>query len=304
MVTWTVNRKEGFVITAPPGSLGITIKKYDNEYIVTDVSSTSTIGRKVPRFGAVEKEVRIGDTILSIDGVPIKSVYDVLTESSKSREIKTGERVISTNAAEHSKAELLYLKDIECSLFDIMDYSKVAEKYGEDFLNELDPPQRKTGNQILVDSMVAVAQKNRDDDDSEKIEMLRKYFPGTETMALKMRALYPSLDMDDIFFVVPLLVEGLPSKYDEEAACTKILGKLQERREEKKEWQNSNERTFDTEFDKPFGQCLVEVTQTKFGCWLCGITTKTMSTCSRCKLPLTVARTAKGETGLRLPELS
>jgi len=168
MVTWTVDRKEGFVITAPPGSLGITIKKYDNEYIVTDVSSTSNIGRKVPRFGAKEKKIRIGDTIISIDGVPIKSVDDVLTESSKSREIKTGERVISTNAAEHSKAELLYLKDIECSLFDIMDYSFVAEKYGEDFLNELDPPQRKTGNQILAEAMNGLANMdNNENDDSD-----------------------------------------------------------------------------------------------------------------------------------------
>ena len=157
MVTWTVDRKEGFAITAPPGSLGITIKRYDTQYIVINVSSTSTIGESVPRFGAAEKKIRIGDTIISIEGVPIKSVDDVLSESNKSREISGGERVISNNAAEHSKAELLYLKDIECALFDIMDYSFVAEKYGEDFLNQLDPPQRKTGNQILVDSMAAVA---------------------------------------------------------------------------------------------------------------------------------------------------
>lgn len=59
MVTWTVNRKEGFVITAPPGSLGITIKRYDTQYIVTDVSSTSTIGEKVPRFGEKKRRFEL-----------------------------------------------------------------------------------------------------------------------------------------------------------------------------------------------------------------------------------------------------
>ena len=49
-----------------------------------------------------------------------------------------------------------------------MDYSNVAEKYGEEFLNELDPPQRKTGNQILAEAMTGlVNMDNNENDDSD-----------------------------------------------------------------------------------------------------------------------------------------
>lgn len=60
------------------------------------------------------------------------------------------------------------MKDIDCALFDIMDYSCVAQKYGEEFLNELDPPQRKTGNQILAEAMNGLVNNmdnNENDDD-------------------------------------------------------------------------------------------------------------------------------------------
>ena len=61
MVTWTVNRKEGFVITAPPGSLGITIKKYDNEYIVTDVSSHLPL---VKKYLVLEQKKRMFELVI------------------------------------------------------------------------------------------------------------------------------------------------------------------------------------------------------------------------------------------------
>ncbi len=36
----------------------------------------------------------------------------------------------------------MYYKDINCSKFRIMDYSKVEKKYGKEFLEELNPPKR------------------------------------------------------------------------------------------------------------------------------------------------------------------
>lgn len=216
-------------------------------------------------------------------------------ESNKSREIRTGERVITNNAAERSKAELLYFKDIQCTLFDMMDYSGVAEKYGEDFLNELDPPQRKTGNQILAEAMNGLANidsnenvndyddENDDDDDDDQEER----FEQVRQLIRKMTGMFPALNIDYIIQVVPSLMKGDHNpnpKYDMDDKCTEILGKLQKLREEKIEWQELNERVFDHEFDKPFGQCLVEVTQGIIGCWLCGNITKSMSACSRCKL--------------------
>lgn len=137
-------------------------------------------------------------------------------ESNKSREIRTGERVITNNAAERSKAELLYFKDIQCTLFDMMDYSGVAEKYGEDFLNELDPPQRKTGNQILAEAMNGLANidsnenvndyddENDDDDDDDQEER----FEQVRQLIRKMTGMFPALNIDYIIQVVPSLMKG------------------------------------------------------------------------------------------------
>jgi len=58
-----------------------------------------------------------------------------------SKEIGIGERIISTNAAAHSKGVLLHMKERNSAMFRIMDYSRVAAKYGEDFLKHLSPPQ-------------------------------------------------------------------------------------------------------------------------------------------------------------------
>ena len=57
----------------------------------------------------------------------------------------------------------MYLKDIGCSLFDIMDYTNVEKKYGKEFLDELNPPQRKSGNQLFAEACTYLAEYNFDD---------------------------------------------------------------------------------------------------------------------------------------------
>lgn len=45
------------------------------------------------------------------------------------------------------------MKESGCNLFRIMDYSDVAEKYGEDFLEELSPPNKgKSGRQLQAEA--------------------------------------------------------------------------------------------------------------------------------------------------------
>jgi hypothetical protein len=135
----------------PPGPLiGLTVKQYSDEFIVTEVSSTCTL--PLVKKGDSIFKVREGDSIISIDGSSIESVDDLLGGSEKSREIIIGKRIISNNAAAHSKGKLLWMKEINCGLFRIMDYSEVASKYGEEFLEQLSPPQRKSGKRILAEA--------------------------------------------------------------------------------------------------------------------------------------------------------
>lgn len=154
---WTVDHKPSFTITAPPGPLGLTIKQYYNELIVTDVSETVWEGPFPP--------VRAGDKITTIDGTTIESEKDINdVVSKKSREIGIGERVISNNAAEHSKGTLVHMKEAGFAMFRIMDYSDVAEKYGEDFLEELDPPNKgRSGRSILAGAMAALNDLDNED---------------------------------------------------------------------------------------------------------------------------------------------
>ena len=43
-------------------------------------------------------------------------------------------------------------------MFRIMDYSSVAEKYGEEFLEELNPPNRgKSGGQLLAGALSSLS---------------------------------------------------------------------------------------------------------------------------------------------------
>eukprot|EP00579_Thalassiosira_antarctica_P001877 CAMPEP_0201870812 /NCGR_PEP_ID=MMETSP0902-20130614/3871_1 /ASSEMBLY_ACC=CAM_ASM_000551 /TAXON_ID=420261 /ORGANISM="Thalassiosira antarctica, Strain CCMP982" /LENGTH=314 /DNA_ID=CAMNT_0048396593 /DNA_START=95 /DNA_END=1039 /DNA_ORIENTATION=- len=153
---WTVDHKPSFTITSPPGPLGLTIKQYYDEFIVTDVSETVWEGPFPP--------VRAGDKITTIDGTTIESEKDIIDVSKKSREIGIGERIISNNAAEHSKGTLVHMKEAGFAMFRIMDYSDVAEKYGEDFLEELDPPNKgRSGRSILAGAMAALNELDEDD---------------------------------------------------------------------------------------------------------------------------------------------
>ena len=138
--TWVpATRHPSITVIAPPGPLGLTIKQYSDDFIVEDVSPSCSIPEAQGEF----PRVREGNIITSINGVKIKSEDDpILNESDESREIVIAGKIISRNAADHSKGTLLHMKECGCAMFRIMDYSDVAEKYGEDFFDELSPPNR------------------------------------------------------------------------------------------------------------------------------------------------------------------
>lgn len=161
MVTWTVDREEPYSITVPPGKLPFTIKEYYGEFKLRGVAQDCPL------------RVREGDSIVAVDGQPLTSVEQVPDYSEFSRLITIGERVISNDASAHSKGNLMYHKDINSALFDMMDYSGVEAKYGKEFLEELAPPHRKTGNQIFSEAWNTLSNydfgedDDRDCDDSE-----------------------------------------------------------------------------------------------------------------------------------------
>ena len=148
---WASDQTPSYTVTAPPGPLGISIKQYSDDFIITAVSPSCTI--------QPEGKVRVGGVIMAIDGIEITSVDDDnLKESEKSRVVTIGGRVISMNAAEHPKGSLLYLKECGAPMFRIMDYSSVAERYGEDFLEELNPPNKgKSGGRVLAGALASLS---------------------------------------------------------------------------------------------------------------------------------------------------
>lgn len=153
MVTWSTTRKDAFVVTCPRGPLGLTIKRFDDEWIVVDsvygMLDKHPLGRLYP-----------GEIITTIGGKKIESEDDIPEEVEEDTEIGVGERVMSMDAAQHSKGVLLSMKYVGNAMFRTLDYSKVAEKYGEAFLEELSPPQRKTGNQLLAGALSSLSGKN------------------------------------------------------------------------------------------------------------------------------------------------
>ena len=141
--------KEGYVVTCPPGPLGLTIKQFEDEWIVVD-----TVYEFMSNHPA--GKVRPLDTIVTIDGKKIETEEDIPSECEKDTEIGVGEYVMTMDASHLSKGMLLAMKYTNCAKFRILDYSNVAQKYGEDFLDELDPPQRKSGNQLLAEAFTAI----------------------------------------------------------------------------------------------------------------------------------------------------
>jgi hypothetical protein len=139
-----------FTVTAPPGPLGLTIKQYSDDFIVKDVSPTCAIPEAQGKFA----RVREGNIIVSINGNKIKSEGDaILKDSNESRVIVIAGDTITMNAADLSKGKLLHMKESGNHLFRIMDYSDVAQKYGDDFLEELSPPNKgKSGRQIQAEA--------------------------------------------------------------------------------------------------------------------------------------------------------
>ncbi|KAL9190833.1 hypothetical protein ACHAXT_000539 [Thalassiosira profunda] len=64
------------------------------------------------------------------------------------------------NAADQPKGMLLWMKEAGVVMFRTLDYSEVAEKYGEEFLDELNPPNKgKSGRQILTGALTSLCRK-------------------------------------------------------------------------------------------------------------------------------------------------
>ena len=98
--------------------------------------------------------------ITHVDEIQIKSVDDdsLTKDSDKPRVITVDGGVISMDAADYSKGDLLWMKETGCGKFDIMDYSNVAGKYGQDFLDELKPRNKgKSGRQILAGPLASLS---------------------------------------------------------------------------------------------------------------------------------------------------
>ena len=154
---WTCNEKRPpFKVTAPPGPLGLTIQQYSDDFIITNISSSCSI--------QPQHKVRVGDVLRAIDGYELLSEEDVppTTNSDQSRELTFSTRVISRNAADHPKGSLLYMKEMKMPMFRIMNYTGVEEKYGEEFLEELDPPNRgRSGKSILVGALSSLGQGSK-----------------------------------------------------------------------------------------------------------------------------------------------
>ena len=164
-LTHTVDIIPSYVVTAPIGPLGFQMKQYDNEFIVIYVLPVG--------YDRILPKVRIGDIITTIDGKAVEAEHDIMFGCKgimKRREVRIGERIISTNAAAHSKGVLLHAKKSNSTMFRTMDYSEVAAKYGEDFFEKLSPPQRtaakkqtqkqtKTKRPILIDGWLSQRMK-------------------------------------------------------------------------------------------------------------------------------------------------
>lgn len=143
-MTWTKPiRYEPQVLTIPPGKLGFSAKQYCDEFIITNVTSDDGMIMEGYAAGTPLDRILIGMSIISADGTHIKSLKDDLpAECDNSREVLVSKACISMDASEYSMGHLMYYKDINCSKFRIMDYSKVEKKYGKEFLEELNPPKR------------------------------------------------------------------------------------------------------------------------------------------------------------------
>ena len=152
----------------PPGKLTFKAQKYCDEFIIKEITSDEGMVLEGYAAGHPIKRSLQGNTLISVDGKQIKSLEeDLPAECDKSREVVVQRGVNSQEASEHTKGRLMYYKDINCGLFRILDYSNVEKKYGKEFLDELNPPQRKTGNELLLDAFKNLAEYNFNDDDKD-----------------------------------------------------------------------------------------------------------------------------------------
>lgn len=114
-------------------------------------------------------------------------------------------------------------------------------------------------------------------------ELTRNYLAKYEIIQ-KLERDYTELDYDFVCYAVTSLrsTDELSPKFDVETQARRILTNLRNRMRDIKAWQEENEDSFCSDYDVPYGQCLVEIVQTLNGCFYCHAPNPT-NTCSKCK---------------------
>ena len=94
----------------------------------------------------------------------------------------------------------------------------------------------------------------------------------------------PALEYDDIAYVVPNLQPSASNpepRYNLEEAADRILGSFAKKITRKTAWRTDHQREYDSGFNEPFDESMVEILQTINGCSECKAP-NARKTCSAC----------------------